>query len=162
MGGLDACERLLGGETHFRGDHQVRPKRGGSKEAGERGVEAGGARGQASGSVGSAGIALVTGNVVGDDTEVTAKLGDIPAGAAKDAQLGLRADKRIQFTGEGADERRFATAVGAKDGDMFASANGEREVMKNLTVSERDRDVAHLQEGYIGSRNGSHFVRLTE
>ena len=54
MCGVDAGERFVGGLSHRRGDLQVGPQRGSAEETGERGVQASGARGQASSGVGGA------------------------------------------------------------------------------------------------------------
>ena len=169
VGGIDAGKCLPGGFAHFAGDDQMGPERGGGKEAGQRGIQPGGAPGEAACGVCRAGVTLMAGKIVGDDAKVAAKLGEIPAVAAKDAQLGFGANERVEFAGEGADECGFAAAVGAEDDDVFAGLNGQGEIVQHDAIAECDVDVAHFQKGFVGDGylgNGclgsrvSHFVRV--
>jgi hypothetical protein len=89
VGGVDAFESFCGAEAHFVGDDEVGPERGGGEEAGDDGVEAGGASGGAAGGVGRAGGGVEAGVGVGDDSEVLAEFGQVPAAAAEDATSGL-------------------------------------------------------------------------
>ena len=87
---------------------------------------------------------------VGDDAEVFAKLGEVPAGAAEDADFwhGMTGagNGGVEFAGHGADEGGFAAAVGAEDGDVFAGLDGEVDVVEDNAVAEGYVDVAHVQE----------------
>jgi len=82
---------------------------------------------------------------VGDDAEVFAKLGEVPAGAAEDADFWLgmfgARDGGVEFAGHGADERGFAAAVGAEDGDVFSGLDGEVDVVEDIAVAEGYVDV---------------------
>lgn len=85
----------------------------------------------------------------------------IPARTLEDAQFGSRADEWIEFAVEGTDERGFSAAVGAKDGDVFADTDRKREIVQDQAIAERDGNVSHVQEGFVGNRYaGSHFVRV--
>ena len=97
-----------------------------------------------------------------------AELGKIPAGAAKDRDLGARlagfgvvsgsGDDGIKLAGHGADERGLAASVGAEDGDVFAGLDGEIDVMQDDAVAEGDVDVAHLEKLLGGCGGLSHLI----
>ena len=50
----------------------------------------------------------------------------------------------IELAGHGEDERGFAAAVGAEDGDVLAGADGEVDVVQDDAVAARDVDVAQV------------------
>ncbi len=166
MGRLDAFEGFAGALAHQVCDVEIGPEGGGGKESREDGIEAGRARSGAAGGVGGAGVSLVAGNVIGDDAEVAAKLGYVPASATKDAQLHARLNQRINLAVEGADEGGFAAAIGAENGDVFARFNVEVNVAEDDGVAQGNVDIAHSEEGFArgdffgGSTLGRHFVRV--
>ena len=60
-------------------------------------------------------------------------------------------DDGIALAGEGADQRGFAAAIGAEDGDVFAIGDAaEGDVVKDDVVAARDADVAHEKEVGFG------------
>ena len=81
---------------------------------------------------------------------MVAELGEVPAAAAEDGDLGAGkagfGDERVEFAVHGADEGGFAAAVGAEDGDVFAGLDGEVDVVQDNAVAEGDVDVLHLKE----------------
>lgn len=110
---------------------------------------------------------MQAGEGVGDDSEMLAELGEVPAGAAEDGDFGMReagggaGDEGVDFAVHGADEGGFAAAVGAEDGDVFAGADGEVDVVEDDAVAEGDVDVAHAEEvvrNVLG--RGDRFPRL--
>ena len=152
--GVDAFEGFGGAQAHFIRDDEIGPERAGRKEAGEDGVESGGAGGVAAGRVWDAAVeGLQAGEVVGDDSEMFAELGEIPAGATEDGDFraGLAGfavvsgggDDGVKLAGHGADEGGLAASIGAEDGDVFAGADGEIDVVEDDAVAECDVDVAH-------------------
>ena len=150
VGGVDAFESFGGAEAHLFGDDEVGPERGGGEEAGDDGVEAGGASGGAAGGVGRARGGVEAGVGVGDDSEVVAEFGQVPAAAAEDAHFGagraVVGNDGVELAVHGADEGGFAAAVGAEDGDVFAGLDGEVDVVEDNAVAEGYVDVAHVQE----------------
>ncbi len=85
-----------------------------------------------------------------------AELGEVPAGAAEDADFHAFLHDGVEFAGHGADEGGFAAAVGAKDGDVFAGLDGEVDVVEDDLVAQGDVDVGHFQEGLFGF--GTHLI----
>ena len=145
--GLHQLECLVGPLTHFRRDVQVGPESRGGEESGNNGIEAAGDGG------------ALTGEFGGDDAEVGAELRDVPALAAKEAQLGGGRDDGVALAGDGFDQRRFAAAVGAEDGDVFAVGDAEGDVVEDDVVAARDADVAHDEEvGLAGVGQGGIII----
>ena len=103
-----------------------------AEEAGEYGF--------AAGDVARAGLR----QVVGDDAQQHAQVEDVPAVPAQDAQR--RSLHRIAFARDGFDERRFARAVRAEDGDVLALGDGEGEGVERALLAAHDGDVVELQE----------------
>ena len=136
MGGVHAFEGFVGAVAHLFGDGEVGPEGASGEKSRQDGVESGGASGGAAcGVEGAVGEGLEAGEVVGDDSEVFAEFGEVPAGAAEDADLGAgMAGGRnggVDFAVHGADEGGFAAAVGAEDGDVFAGLDGEVNVVED-------------------------------
>lgn len=134
MRGLHQVQRLVGAVAHLRRDVEIRPEGGGGEKAGDNGVEAGGDGGAFARELG------------GDDAEMGAELRDVPAGSAKETQLGGGRDDRVALAGDGFDERRFAAAIGAEDGDVLAAGDAQGDVVEDDIVAAGDVDVAHEEE----------------
>jgi hypothetical protein len=82
-----------------------------------------------------------------------AELGQVPAGAAEDADLWFRQvgiSRRVEFAVHGADQGGFAAAVGAEDGDVFAGLDGQVDVVEDDAVAQGYVDVAHLEKWVRG------------
>ena len=77
----------------------------------------------------------LAGKFGGDDAEALLEFGEIPALAAKDADLGFRLDDRVALAGDGLDESGFAAAVGAENGDVLAGVDAEIDVVKDEVVA---------------------------
>jgi len=139
MRGLHELEGLVGASAHFRRDVEVGPEGRGGEEAGNDGVETARDGGALAGKLG------------GDDAEVGAELGDVPALAAEEAELGGGREDGVALAGEGADQRGFAAAVGTKDGEVFAVGDAEGDGVEDDVVPAGDADVAHEEEvGIVG------------
>jgi hypothetical protein len=134
MGGLHELEGLVGALAHFRRYVQVGPEGRGGEESCDDGVKASGD--------GSA----FPGQLSGDDAEVGAELRDVPALTSEQAQLCGGRHDGVALAGDGFDQRRFAAAVGAEDGDVFAAGDAQREVVEDDIVAAGDADVAHEEE----------------
>jgi hypothetical protein len=95
-----------------------------------------------------------------------AELSEVPAGAAEDADgrkntvsvRSVRGGEGVEFAVHGADEGGFSAAVGAEDGEVFAGADGEVDVVEDDAVAEGDVDVAHDEEVGLGVGVGGHFI----
>lgn len=138
--GVDALESFDGAVAHFLGDDKIGPEGGGGEEAGDDGVEAGGDGGALAGEFGAEGA-------VGDDAEVLAELGEVPAMAAEDADVHAGLDDGIKLAGDGEDERGLAASVGAEDADMLAGADFEVDVVEDGAVAAGDVDLGEGEEG---------------
>lgn len=134
VGGVHEEQGFAGAGAHLRGDVEIGPERGGGEESGGDGVEAGGD--------GSA----LAGKLGGDDAEVGAELGDVPAAAAEEEQLGRVRDDGVALAGDGFDEGGLAASVGAEDGDVLAGSDAEGDGMEDNVVAAGDGDVAHEEE----------------
>jgi hypothetical protein len=66
-------------------------------------------------------------------------------------------DEGVELAVHGADEGGFAAAVGSEDGDVFAGAYGEVDVVEDDGVAEGYVDVAHCEKGVVGGF-GSHVI----
>ena len=154
VGGVDAGEGLDGALAHFVGDDEIGPEGGGGEEAGDDGIEADGATGGAAGGVGGARGEVHAGEIVTDDAEVLAEAGEVPTGTAEDADFHAGLDDGVEVAGHGADEGGLAAAVGAKDDDVLAGADGEVDVVEDDGVSEGDVDVGHGEEDVVLLRLG--------
>lgn len=155
VGGLDAVKSFSGAGAHFWRDDKIGPEGGGGEEAGDDGVEAGGDGSALAGELGAEGA-------VGDDAEVLAELGEVPAVAAEDADVHAGLDDGIKLAGDGEDERGLAASVGAEDADMLAGADFEIDVVEDGAVSTGDVDLGEGEEG-IGIEVGeSHEYRVNE
>jgi hypothetical protein len=75
-----------------------------------------------------------------------AEIEDIPVFLAQDAQAGFGLEQRIAFARDGFDERGFAAAVGAKDGDVLAGFYGEAEAVEGEPAAAFDGDVFEFEE----------------
>lgn len=96
-----------------------------------------------------------------------AELGEVPTGAAEDADLHAGDDNVVDVAGHGADEGGFSAAVGAEDGNVLACADGEVDVVQDEAVAEGDVDLAHVEEDaciggwcgvWAGQGIGSHLI----
>lgn len=134
VGGLHELERLVGAVAHLRSDVEVGPERGGGEETGDDSVEPSGDR------------RALAGKFRGDDAEMGAELRDVPALAAEQPQLSGGRDDGVALAGNGLDQRGFAAAVGAEDGDVFPVGDAERDVVEDNVVAAGDGDVAHDEE----------------
>lgn len=86
-----------------------------------------------------------------------AELGEVPAGAAKDLDLGAGLGcvcdvaggglDGVELAVHGADEGGFAAAVGPEDDEVFAGLDGEIDVVEDDAVSGGYGDVAEVEEG---------------
>lgn len=119
---------------HFTRDAKVWPQGGARKKSGDDGVAAQGVRGAFAGKLG------------GDDTEMTAQLGEVPAFAAEDAEVRAFPDERISLAGEGLDQGRFAAAVGAKDSDVLSRPDAERDIVQHDGVAAGDKNILHFNK----------------
>ena len=141
VGGADLFHDLVGAGLHSGGDggDEIGPEGGAGEEAGEDGVAAGGVEGGFAGEFG------------GDYSEAFFEFGEVPAGAAEDADFvcGLAFEWRdgVALAGDGLDEGGFAAAVGAEDGDVLAGGYGEVDVVEDDVFSAGDVDVFEVQEG---------------
>ncbi len=132
--GLHQLERLVGAVAHVGRDVQVGPEGGSGEESGNDGIE-----------TASDGRAFA-GEFGGDDAQMSAELGDIPALAAEQAQFGGGRDDGIALAGDGPDEGGFAAAVGAEDGDVFAVGDAQGDCVQHDIVAAGDRNVVHDEE----------------
>jgi hypothetical protein len=147
MRGLHEQEGVVGALAHFRRDVEVGPKGGGRKESGNDGVETTGHGGALARQFG------------GDDAEVGAKLRDIPPLAAEEAQLGGGRDDGIALAGDGFDQRRFAAAVGAENGEVLAISDAQGDIVEDDIVATGDADVAHREEvGFAEGRGQEKII----
>lgn len=136
--GLHEMESLVGALAHVGRDVQIGPEGRGGEESCDDSVETAGDGGALAGKLG------------GDDAEVGAELGDVPTLAAEEAELGGGRDDGVALAGEGFDQRRFAAAVGAEDGDVFTVGDAKRDVVEDDVVAAGDADVAHEEEAGFG------------
>ena len=151
MRGLHEVKSLVGAIAHLGRDVQVGPEGGGGEESGDDGIEAGGDGG------------ALAGELRGDDAEMGAKLRDVPAFASEQAELGGGGDDGVALAGDGFDERGFAAAVGAEDGEVFAAGDAKREVVEDNVVAAGDRDIAHEEEvRWVRGENLAHRKIITE
>lgn len=72
----------------------------------------------------------------GDDAQVGAQVEDVPPGLPEDQEGGLavRPHQGVVLAGDEADERGFARAVGAQDGQVLAGADLEVQVLQDGLV----------------------------
>jgi len=94
-----------------------------------------------------------------DDAEALLELGEVPAGAAENADLGLRLGDWVALAGDGLDECGFAAAVGAEDGDVLAGVDGEIDVVEDNVFAASNVYVGQMQKGLVGVRG--HDARIT-
>ena len=154
--GVDALEGFIGAGAHLVCDVEVGPEAGGGEESCDDGFKAGGAGEHA----GFAAVVGLEGERFGDDAEVFAELGKVPAGAAEDEDfraglvgVGVVSGgwlDGVELTVHGADEGGFAAAIGAEDGEVFAGVDGEVDVVEDYGVSGGDGDVAEVEKGGFG------------
>jgi hypothetical protein len=138
MRGLHQVQSFMGAGTHCWGDVKVGPERGRGEESGRDGIDARGDGGALAGEFGR------------DDTEMGAELRDIPALAPEQEQLHFGHDDGVALAGDGANERGFAAAVGAEDGDVLALLDAEGKIVQDDVVAARDADVLHEEEFGFG------------
>ena len=151
VGGLHEVEGLACSGAHFRRDVKVGPQGRRGEESGNHGIDA--ARD---------GRALAR-EFRGDDAEVGAQLRNIPALPAKEPELRCGRDDGVALAGDGADERGFAAAVGAEDGDVLAVGDAEGDSVQDDVVAAGDRDIVHRKEiGPIRTRGLIHQKIITE
>ncbi len=103
--------------AHLGRDVMVGPDADGAEEAGEHQLAAGDV------------ARALRHKIVADDAEVGAEVEDVPVFLAEDAQAGFGLEQWIAFARDGFDERGFAAAVGAEDGDVLAGFDGEAEAV---------------------------------
>jgi len=132
--GLHEVESLVGALAHLRGDVEIGPEGRGGEEAGDNGVKAGGDGGALAREFG------------GDDAEVGTELGDVPARAAEETEIGRGGDDGVALAGEGFDEGGFAAAIGTEDGKVFTVGDAEGDGVEDDVVAAGDTDVAHEEE----------------
>jgi hypothetical protein len=94
--------------------------------------------------------------VVRDDAEEVAQVEDVPDGLAENAEGRFGVCERIALAGDGLDERGFAAAVGAEDGNVFAGADGEADVAEGGVLAAHDGDVVKVDEWELGGCVGQH------
>src|SRR3982074_1012200 len=131
-GGLG--EDLVGAGLHAFGDGEVWPEGGARKKPGQDGVATGGVEGGTAGEFGR------------DDAEAFFELSEVPAFAAKDADLRFRCGDGVTLARNGLDEGGFAAVVGTEDGDVFAGVDGEVDVVEDDVVAARYIDVGQVKE----------------
>ena len=138
--GFNSLESFARPIAHIGSDVEIRPQGGGGKEAGDYRVE------PASDCRSFAGQ-LCTHGSSGNNAEVAAQLGQIPAFAAKDADEHSRLNDGIELASHGKNKRGFAAAVRTKDSDVLAGANAEIDVVQHHAVTASNIDCPHFQEG---------------
>ncbi len=131
-------EDFVGTGAHGFGDGEVGPEGGAGEEAGEDGVATGSSEG------------LFAGEFCGDYAEALFELGEVPAVAAEDADLGFGLGDGVALAGDGLDEGGLAAAVGAEDGDVFAGVDGEVDVVEDDVVAAGYVDVGQMKKGCHG------------
>jgi hypothetical protein len=130
---FEAGHGLSGGGLHFGQDVMIGPDADGAEEAREdefAAFDVAGALGH---------------EVVADEAEVVAEVEDVPIAGAEDLERCFGAEERVAFAGDGFDERGFAAAVGAEDGDVFAGFDGEVEAVKGEAAAAFDEDVLEFE-----------------
>ncbi len=133
--GADLVEEIFRAGAHRGGDREVGPEGGGGEEAGEDGVKAGGLE------EGSAG------KIRGDDSEALAEFGEIPAGAAEDADDGAGKGERVEFAGDRLEQGGLAAAVGTEDGEVLSRVEDEIDVAENGSAATGDVNVLKRKNG---------------
>ena len=83
--------------------------------------------------------------VVADEAEVVAEVKYVPVGGAEDFERGFGAEQRVAFAGDGFNESRFAAAIGAEDGDVFAGVDGEVEAVEGAASAAFDEYVFEFE-----------------
>ena len=136
MRGFHALEGFTRAVAHFVGDVQIGPEGGRREEAGDDGVEAGGDGGALAGQSAWARPRRSAGAAAVRSQRSRPKM--------RTCMSGL--DDGVDLAGHGEDERGFAAAVGAEDGDVLAGADGEIHVVQDDAIAARDVDVAHFEE----------------
>lgn len=130
MEGIHALQSLSGAVAHIVGNFKIGPKGGSREEAGDHGIESRCPRRSLSGQ-------FVAEDTAGHHAEVAAKRGQIPAFAPKDAYIHSRLHDGIDLAGDGKDEGRFATAIGAEDGDVLTCSDAQVDIVEHHRLSTR-------------------------
>jgi hypothetical protein len=130
---LKARHGFLRGGFHFRRDVVVSPDADGAEEAGENQLTAGDV------------ARALRHQIVCDDAEMGAEIEDVPVFLAQDAQAGFRLKQRMAFARDRFDERGFAAAVGAEDGNVLAGFDREAEAVQGETRAALDADVFEFE-----------------
>ena len=67
--------------------------------------------------------------------------------------------QRIALPGDGFDERRFTTSVGAENGDVLADADPKHEVVEGDFLAAHDGNALEVEEGRSEGQEGQNNRR---
>src|SRR5262249_26143703 len=92
--------------------------------------------------------------IAGDDAETLPERGNGKPRFAEPPKWGhtIPASERVVFQREQANQRRFARAVGTKDGGVLAGVDGKRHAIEYSRAASDDRGIGQF-ENWRGARH---------